>query len=353
MYLYEDNDIIFMRYLRFFLFPFSVIYMLITSFRNLFFSTGIFKEVTYEVPSLGIGNLVTGGTGKSVAVNYFIALFKKNNDVTVLSRGYGRVSKGFQLGSPTSTAKTLGDEPKMFLMRHPEIRVGVSKSRRKGMQRLLSESTSTGMPVYLWDDCFQHRWVKPKCMLLLTTYDRPFTKDYLLPVGNLRELSEGAERADAIVITKCPNSISKKEMNAFAERIQIKQHQKLFFSSIKYAEKIHNNEREISLSVLERISFILVTGIADPSLLVQFLNKMYLDFEHLKYGDHHIFSDKDVTKIKSKSNGRMVLTTEKDFVRLSKEFDSDLLFYLPIEMEILDGKTEELNSFVKDKMMVD
>ena len=126
MYLYEDNDIIFMRYLRFFLFPFSVVYMLITSFRNLFFSTGIFKEVTYEVPSLGIGNLVTGGTGKSVAVNYFIALFKKNKDVTVLSRGYGRVSKGFQLGSPTSTAKTLGDEPKMFLTRHPEIRVGFS-----------------------------------------------------------------------------------------------------------------------------------------------------------------------------------------------------------------------------------
>jgi len=338
-----------MRYFRFLLFPFSIVYMLITSMRNLFFSIGIFRQTTYDVPALGIGNLSTGGTGKSVAVNYFIALFKKEFNVTVLSRGYGRVSKGFRLGDASSTAKTIGDEPKMFLGRHPEIRVGVSNSRREGMEKLLAIPQKGKPAMYIWDDCFQHRWVKPSCMLLLTTYDKPFTKDFLLPVGNLRELSEGSSRADAILVTKCPAIISTAEKEYFEQRIQLKKHQKLFFATIKYSDKIHNSERKISLSVLEKISFVLVTGIADPTLLIQFLKNKYLDFEHMQFNDHHVFTDKDVDKIKNKSNGRMVLTTEKDFVRLSKQFDSELLFYLPIEMEVLDGKAQELCEFVKSR----
>ena len=341
-----------MRYFRFLLFPFSIVYMLITSMRNLFFSIGIFRQTTYDVPALGIGNLSTGGTGKSVAVNYFIALFKKEFSVTVLSRGYGRVSKGFRLGDASSTAKSVGDEPKMFLGRHPEIRVGVSNSRRVGMKKLLAIPQNGKPAVYLWDDCFQHRWVKPSCMLLLTTYDKPYIKDFLLPVGNLRELSEGASRADAILVTKCPTNISTAEKEYFAERIQLKKHQKLFFTTIKYGEKIYNSERKISLSVLEKISFVLVTGIADPSLLIRFLKNKYFDFEHMQFSDHHVFTDKDVDKIKNKSNGRMVLTTEKDFVRLSKQFGSELLFYLPIEMEVLDGKAQELSEFVRSRLGV-
>lgn len=341
-----------MRYFRFLLFPFSIVYMLITSMRNLFFSIGIFRQTTYDVPALGIGNLSTGGTGKSVAVNYFIALFKKEFSVTVLSRGYGRVSKGFRLGDASSTAKSVGDEPKMFLGRHPEIRVGVSNSRRVGMKKLLAIPQNGKPAVYLWDDCFQHRWVKPSCMLLLTTYDKPYIKDFLLPVGNLRELSEGASRADAILVTKCPTNISTAEKEYFTERIQLKKHQKLFFTTIKYGEKIYNSERKISLSVLEKISFVLVTGIADPSLLIRFLKNKYFDFEHMQFSDHHVFTDKDVDKIKNKSNGRMVLTTEKDFVRLSKQFGSELLFYLPIEMEVLDGKAQELSEFVRSRLGV-
>ena len=341
-----------MRYFRFLLFPFSIVYMLITSMRNLFFSIGIFRQTTYDVPALGIGNLSTGGTGKSVAVNYFIALFKKEFSVTVLSRGYGRVSKGFRLGDASSTAKSVGDEPKMFLGRHPEIRVGVSNSRRVGMKKLLAIPQNGKPAVYLWDDCFQHRWVKPSCMLLLTTYHKPYIKDFLLPVGNLRELSEGASRADAILVTKCPTNISTAEKEYFTERIQLKKHQKLFFTTIKYGEKIYNSERKISLSVLEKISFVLVTGIADPSLLIRFLKNKYFDFEHMQFSDHHVFTDKDVDKIKNKSNGRMVLTTEKDFVRLSKQFGSELLFYLPIEMEVLDGKAQELSEFVRSRLGV-
>ena len=192
--------------------------MLYTSLRNVFFAWGIFKERKYDVPVLGIGNLSTGGTGKSVAINYFIAHFKSKYAVNVLSRGYGRLSKGFQIGEEDSTANQLGDEPLMFLKQHPEIRVGVSNNRRVGMENLLELPWSDKPPVYLWDDCYQHRWVKPSCMLLLTTFDQPFTKDYILPVGNLRELSEGMARADAIIVTKCPKDITQAQKKAFKER---------------------------------------------------------------------------------------------------------------------------------------
>ena len=342
-----------MNIFRFLLFPFAIVYMLFTSLRNVFFSLGIFKEQTYDVPVLGIGNLSTGGTGKSVAINYFIERYKSKFAVNILSRGYGRISKGFQLGSSTSTANDIGDEPLMFLKQHTEIRVGVCNNRRKGMERLLDLPWSKKPPVYLWDDCFQHRWVKPSCILLLTTFDKPFTRDFLLPVGNLRELSEGMTRADVIIVTKCPNNITASQKNAFKERLQLGSHQSLFFSKIRYADYIVNSERRMSLSILEKISFVLVTGIADPSQLLDFLNRKYLEFEHLKFSDHHIFSDKNIEHIKSKSNGRMVLTTQKDYVRLSPKFNSDLLFYLPIEMEIEEGKQEALDALVAAKLGID
>ena len=150
-----------MGFLRYLLFPFSILYLVIVSLRNFFFTIGVFKGKTYAVPSLGIGNLSTGGTGKSVAINYFISLFKDQYPITVLSRGYGRISKGFQLGDTTSTAKTLGDEPLMFLQQHPEIRVGVCNDRRKGMEELMAHDSNQINGVFLWDDCYQHRWVKP------------------------------------------------------------------------------------------------------------------------------------------------------------------------------------------------
>ena len=339
-----------MNIFRFLLFPFAIIYMFLTSLRNVFFSLGIFKERKYDVPVLGIGNLSTGGTGKSVAINYFITHFKSRFAVNVLSRGYGRTSKGFQIGEVESTANQLGDEPLMFLKQYPEIRVGVSNSRRIGMKNLLELPLLDKPPVYLWDDCFQHRWVKPSCMLLLTSFDKPFTKDYILPVGNLRELSEGISRADAIIVTKCPKDITQAQKNAFKERIQLKRYQSLFFSKIRYAEYIVNSERRMSLGILAKISFVVVTGIADPKQLLDFLKSKFLNYEHLKYGDHHIFSDRDIENIKVKSNGRMVLTTQKDYLRLDQKFTSDLLFYLPIKMEILDGQHEALNALVEEKL---
>jgi tetraacyldisaccharide 4'-kinase len=225
--------------------------------------------------------------------------------------------------------------------------VGVSNDRRKGMRNLLDLEGSKRPSLYLWDDCYQHRWVKPSFLLLLTTYDKPYTRDFILPVGNLRELSEGAFRANAIVVTKCPKDLSVEDKVAFRERIQLKEKQRLFFSHIKYADFIVNKERQMSLSILDKISFLLVTGIADPTSLLDFLNGKFLNFDHIKFSDHHVFSDRDIDKIISKSNGRMVLTTQKDYMRLSTKFNSDLLFFMPIEMVIQDEREQEFLSFVE------
>lgn len=341
-----------MRFLRFFLFPFSFLYMLVTSFRNVLFDWGVFKEYAYNVPTIGIGNLSQGGTGKSVAIDYFISQFKKEYALTVLSRGYGRLSKGFQLATQESTANTIGDEPLMFFQKHPTQRIAVCNSRRKGMEILLNTSTSNYPPIYLWDDCFQHRWVKPNLLILLTTYDKPFFKDFVFPVGKLRELSEGASRAKIIIVTKCPKDLTDKQRKDFEEKIQLKSNQHLFFSKIKYASHVQNNQRELSLRLLEKISFVLVTGIADSSPMVRFLKSKFYTFEHMNFSDHHIFTDNDVKKIEEKSNGRMVLTTQKDYVRLSTKFPSELLFFLPIEMEILAGQERELLKLVKHEARI-
>ena len=341
-----------MGFLRFLLFPFSILYMCATSLRNFLFSIGVLKSTSYDVPSLGIGNLSMGGTGKSVAINYFITLFKNHYPVTILSRGHGRISKGFQLGNENSTAKTLGDEPLMFLKQHPEIRVGVSNDRRKGMTTLLNHDTNKADGIFLWDDCFQHRWVKPSLMILLTTYSSPYSGDFILPVGNLRELSEGADRANIIIVTKCPRNLSVKRQTEIRMRLHLKQHQHLFFSSIRYSTSIFGKNKQLPLDVLDRIPFVLVTSIADATPLTAYLKGRFEIFEHLPYKDHHIFSDADISTIQKKANGRMILTTQKDFTRLSPLIDEDLLFYLPIEMEILNEEGEQLNSLVKEGMQL-
>ncbi len=270
----------------------------------------------------------------------------------MLRRGHGRISKGFQLGDKNSTAKQLGDEPLMFLHQHPEIRVGVSNDRRTGMAKLLDHDTNKENGIFIWDDCFQHRWVKPSFMILLTTFSSPYSKDFILPVGNLRELSEGAVRADIIIVTKCPKNLSIKAQSHLRQRLQIKKHQHLFFSSIRYSRSIFGKTKMLPLEVLDRIPFLLVTGIADATPLVDFLTGKFSAFEHLGFKDHHIFSEADISAIQKQANGRMILTTHKDFTRLSPLIDQEILFYLPIEMDILNEEGEQLNSLVKQGMQL-
>ena len=296
-----------MKKLNFLLYPISLIYELYTSFRNFLFDLGIIDSIEYKIPTIGIGNLSTGGTGKSIVVDYIIGKFKNKNKITTLSRGYNRNTKGFVQASNISTAYEIGDEPFQFYSKHPEINVVVCEDRRKGMNIILKNLPYTDLCI--WDDVFQHRFVKPGLMILTTTFQYPFYKDEILPIGNLRENISSAKRADLIVVTKCPDNLSQKDKLSFLESLNPNDNQKVFFSSLTYMQKIKSDSEEVDIDVLDDDDFILVTGIADSSYLVNFLKNKALKFKHLKYSDHYNFNKSSIDKISGLSLNKIILTT--------------------------------------------
>jgi len=333
--------------MNFLLYPLSLIYELYTSFRNFLFDLGIIDSIEYKIPTIGIGNLSTGGTGKSIVVDYIIGKFKNKNKITTLSRGYNRNTKGFIQASNMSTAYEIGDEPFQFYSKHPEINVVVCEDRRKGMNIILKNLPDTDLCI--WDDVFQHRFVKPGLMILTTTFQYPFYKDEILPVGNLRENISSAKRADLIVVTKCPDNLSQKDKISFLESLNPNDNQKVFFSSLTYMQKIKSDSEEVDIDVLEDVDFILVTGIADSSYLVNFLKNKALKFKHLKYSDHYNFNKSSIDKITGLSLNKIILTTEKDFGRLKPKINNRDIYYIEVGLKF----PKEINEYNFDKNIED
>ena len=333
--------------MNFLLYPLSLIYNLYTSFRNFLFDLGIIDSIEYKIPTIGIGNLSTGGTGKSIVVDYIIGKFKNKNKITTLSRGYNRNTKGFIQASNMSTAYEIGDEPFQFYSKHPEINVVVCEDRRKGMNIILKNLPDTDLCI--WDDVFQHRFVKPGLMILTTTFQYPFYKDEILPVGNLRENISSAKRADLIVVTKCPDNLSQKDKISFLESLNPNDNQKVFFSSLTYMQKIKSDSEEVDIDVLEDHDFILVTGIADSSYLVNFLKNKALKFKHLKYSDHYNFNKSSIDKITGLSLNKIILTTEKDFGRLRPKINNRDIYYIEVGLKF----PKEINEYNFDKNIED
>jgi tetraacyldisaccharide 4'-kinase len=333
--------------MNFLLYPLSLIYELYTSFRNFLFDLGIIDSIEYKIPTIGIGNLSTGGTGKSIAVDYIIGKFKNKNKITTLSRGYNRNTKGFIQASNMSTAYEIGDEPFQFYSKHPEINVVVCEDRRKGMNIILKNLPDTNLCI--WDDVFQHRFVKPGLMILTTTFQYPFYKDEILPIGNLRENISSAKRADLIVVTKCPDNLSQKDKVSFIESLNPSDNQKVFFSSLTYLQKIKSDSKEVDIRVLLDDDFILVTGIADSSYLVNFLKNKALKFKHLKYSDHYNFNKSSIDKITGLSLNKIILTTEKDFGRLRPKINNRDMYYIEVGLKF----PMEINEYNFDKNIED
>lgn len=333
--------------MNFLLYPLSLIYELYTSFRNFLFDLGIIDSIEYKIPTIGIGNLSTGGTGKSIVVDYIIGKFKNKNKITTLSRGYNRNTKGFIQASNMSTAYEIGDEPFQFYSKYPEINVVVCEDRRKGMNIILKNLPDTNLCI--WDDVFQHRFVKPGLMILTTTFQYPFYKDEILPIGNLRENISSAKRADLIVVTKCPDNLSQKDKVSFIESLNPSDNQKVFFSSLTYLQKIKSDSKEVDIRVLLDDDFILVTGIADSSYLVNFLNNKALKFNHLKYSDHYNFNKSSIDKITRLSLNKIILTTEKDFGRLRPKISNRDIYYIEVGLKF----PMEINEYSFDKNIED
>ena len=327
-----------MKKFKILLYPISLIYGLLVGIRNIFFDIGILDSKIYKIPTIGIGNLSIGGTGKSILVDYLINLFKSNYTITTLSRGYNRDTKGFVHANSKSTAYEIGDEPFQFYSKHPEINVVVCEDRRRGMKIILKKLPQTELCI--WDDIYQHRFVKPGLMILTTTYDEPYTRDKILPLGNLRESISSSKRADIVLINKCPENISNLKREKFTNSLNLFEHQKVYYSSLTYSEKIKSKSTSLNLNDLEINNFILVTGIADSSYLVKFLKDRELSFTHLKYKDHYNYSKSSIDKIKRISDGKYILTTEKDFGKLKLKIDSNNLFYIEVSVKFLNDSNE-------------
>lgn len=323
-----------MKMLRLFLLPFSLLYGLIVYIRNFFYDAGIFKSTSFNIPVIAIGNLSTGGTGKSPQTEYLINLLKKQYAIATLSRGYKRKSKGFILADNNSNADILGDEPYQFHTKFPGIWVAVDADRVNGIENLLK---CTPKPeVVLLDDAYQHRRVQAGFYILLTAYDDLYADDFILPAGNLREGRSGAKRADVIIVTKCPRDLSEKGQKAIRQKLKPQNNQEVYFTFIEYDNFAYSGNGKINTDELKKHDKLLVAGIAKPA---PFFNYLKGGNDICKtYPDHYYFSDKDITGLKTLSENRSIVTTEKDYMRLKGKLPEEKLFYLPIKSSFINNE---------------
>jgi tetraacyldisaccharide 4'-kinase len=322
-----------MKFIRKILFPFALVYGLIVSIRNLCYDNGWFKSNKFSIPVIAVGNLSVGGTGKTPQIEYLIRLLSHQYAVATLSRGYKRKTKGFVLANQTSDVASLGDEPLQYFKKFDNIQVAVDEKRSHGIKQLLEINPK--IEVVLLDDAFQHRAVQAGFYILLTSYTDLYTNDFIIPMGNLRESRAGAKRANCIVVTKCPADLSTDEKVTIISKLKVSNNQKVFFTTIQYDDSIFSETNSLEVATLIEPTF-LVAGIANPKPFYQFLNAQPHDC--LTFSDHHLFSEKDIQEINTKAKDRIIITTEKDYVRLKPLLKTDKLYYLPIKTYFLDNE---------------
>ncbi|PKB17542.1 tetraacyldisaccharide 4'-kinase [Flavobacterium sp. 5] len=325
-----------MNLLRKILFPFAVLYGFITGIRNFLFDKGFLKSYSFDLPVIAVGNLSVGGTGKTPQIEYLIRLLSGQYKVATLSRGYKRQSEGFVLANENSDAVQLGDEPFQFYQKFKNIQVAVDANRKNGIEQLLSGSIKP--EIILLDDAFQHRKVKAGFYIMLTSYDDLYCNDFILPTGNLRESRSGVQRADIVIVTKCPPSLSLDAQNAIKKELNLSPNQSLFFTFIEYDEVVYSNKKTIQANDIKSMDKLLLAGIAKPESFFAYLK--HDNDECLTFPDHHHFNESELQEIKKKANGGIIVTTEKDYVRLKGSILSEQLYYLPIKSSFLSGSDD-------------
>lgn len=322
-----------MNLLRKILFPFAILYGFVTSIRNFLFDKGILKSFSFDIPIIAVGNLSVGGTGKTPQIEYLIRLLSPDYKIATLSRGYKRESKGFVLANSNTNATILGDEPFQFYKKFSNIQVAVDADRKNGIEQLLSQSIKPD--VILLDDAFQHRSVKAGFYILLTSFGDLYSDDFLLPTGNLRESRRGAQRANIIIVTKCPINLTLEEQFKIRFKLDLEPNQELYFSYIDYDDFVYSENQKIPVTEIKNNSNkLLVAGIAKPESFFDYLESNTDSF--ITFPDHHNFTEKDINSIQNQAMGKVIVTTEKDYVRLKDKINDKQLYYLPIRSSILE-----------------
>lgn len=330
----------FLKSFRILLLPFALLYWLGIGVRNWLYDKNIFKSASFGLPLICVGNLSVGGTGKSPMVEYLVERLKNNFKVATLSRGYKRKTKGYALASENTTALEIGDEPMQFHLKFPDVPISVGERRVEAIPQLLHDRPGT--QAIILDDAFQHRAIRAGLNIILTDYNNLYTRDFYLPTGDLRDLRSSAKRADIIVVTKCKADLTGEEKNKIIKELDPLPEQHIFFTTIEYGDPYHIKASRTS-GVNEKKEILLVTGIANPKPLKKMLEEQSKTYYMMQYPDHHIFTVDDLNEIKKRfdsidSKNKIILTTEKDAVRLIKFHGviNDLpLYVIPVRHHFL------------------
>lgn len=341
------------------LFPFALLYGLGVGLVDWFYAIGLLKGIAFNIPVVSIGNLSVGGTGKTPHIEWLIRYFRNYMQVGVISRGYGRKTKGYLEVSVDLVARQTGDEPLQFKRKYPDTAVAVCESRTFAIPQLLLGHPE--LKLILLDDAYQHRSVTPGINILLTQYKNPYTDDFLLPIGRLREWKKGYKRADIIVVTKCPRELTVEVKKTWEKKLKLLSHQQLFFSYYRYGQPYYFFDGTVRLNISERPSLLLVCAIARTDYLLEHLNQISKEVEVMEFEDHHFFSKYEVSRMATffrnmESNNKAIITTEKDAMRLEQHADflreNKLpIFILPAMVEFHFGEGEELINRIKEFLL--
>ena len=342
------------------LLPLSWIYGFVVGFRNTLFEMGVLKSRSFDVPVISVGNITVGGTGKTPHVEYLTRLLKDKAHTAILSRGYKRKSHGFILATSETPMRDIGDEPYQMKQKFPEVEVAVDKKRTRGIRKLTEENlTEEKIDVILLDDAFQHRYVKPGINILLVDYHRQIIYDELLPAGRMREPLKAKDRADIVIITKCPKNLKPMEYRVLTKQMKLYPYQQLYFTTLDYdaLEPIFKEENTESPGTIESLgnrNILLLTGIASPEQLIHDLEPHTTQITPLTFSDHHNFKEKDIQRINEAfaalPSPKLIITTEKDSVRLKNveglsEEVKAALYVLPLKIKfIFEEEKEKFNN---------
>ncbi|MFW6096184.1 MAG: tetraacyldisaccharide 4'-kinase [Bacteroidota bacterium] len=352
--------------LSFILLPASFIYGFFVAIRNKLYDFGVFSSHSFRIPVIAVGNITVGGTGKTPHTEFLANLLKKEFNVAILSRGYKRKTRGFRIAGIDSSVAGVGDEPLQMKLKYPGITVAVESNRVSGIKKLLSGENAPD--VVLLDDAFQHRRVNPNLNILLIDYSHPINKDFLLPLGNLREPKSGKKRANIIVVTKSPSDFKPIQRRVMLKKLKPYPYQKVFFTTLEYGEPIpvfpekkkNSKTGQFSEELLKQEpSVLLVTAIANPTPLKKYLEENISEkIYSVKFADHHRFSTQDISRIQRKfekmeGEKKVIITTEKDAVRLRdypilKDSFNEILFYIPVKIKFLNNRTDDFNKEIID-----
>ena len=342
------------------LIPLSWLYGIGVGFRNQLFNIGLLKQHDYDIPIISVGNITVGGAGKTPHVEYLIRLLKDKVKVAVLSRGYKRKTHGYVLANDSSTVTDIGDEPYQMKQKYQDVHIAVDKKRVDGIAHITGDAETNDTDVILLDDAFQHRYVKPGINILLVDYHRLIIYDKLLPAGRLREPQSGKNRADIVIITKCPKDLKPMEFRVLTKAMNLYPYQSLYFTTIEYESLTPLFAKEKSViekEALEDKHVMLITGIASPKQIIIDLKPHVKEMTTLAFSDHHQFKSKDIMKINETFNAikgeKIIVTTEKDATRLEQldglsEEVKQNLYVLPIKVKFMINQEEEFNDKIID-----